>query len=324
MAARWMPAAILALAAWSTAAVGQYHAAGGPVPPATSTSDAPTLPAPPSVTELPPLLAVPAPVGAPQRPCLPCLTEYHPHHVYLPECSPDWGAGSCDGECRPCRRAWVSAAFYFGCMKDLTDINRGFAYGVQIGAGYWFDDTKTTGIEASIFNTHDTYHAVQLDGTLVTSPVTYTSTDVNLRSELWEYEKVRVDGLIGYRYVQLHEKLTVTTPTFLSDVSTRNGVSAFQVGSVADYRVGSYFAEALFKLAFGRNSETVSINGVRTTDGTMCVIPELGVRIGYQLGQGCWGTIGYTFQYMSDVVRPDRGETDFFLHGLVVGFESRF
>src|SRR5262245_26269834 len=53
----------------------------------------------PAAPAVPPLLAVPAPQPVPRPPCLPCHTDYQPHHVYIPDANPDYGAGGCDGEC---------------------------------------------------------------------------------------------------------------------------------------------------------------------------------------------------------------------------------
>ena len=79
----------------------------------------------------------------PRKPCLPCHTEYQPNHVYLPDANPDFGAGGCDGECRPCRRDWVSLAFFVGGSQNLGDIDRGHECGCRARGGYWFDDSKT-------------------------------------------------------------------------------------------------------------------------------------------------------------------------------------
>src|SRR5262245_45792497 len=325
IAARWIPAAVIVLGAFAAAAFGQYPGSIRSVSPAVpSGSDIPTSSSPPRASELPPLLPAPQCPVELSAPCYPVPTEYHPHHVYLPDQSLDWATGGCEGECRPCRPAWVSAEFFFGCVKDLDDVSRGFAYGVRLGGGYWFSDAKTTGLDLSFLNTHDTYREVNLDGSMTTSPVTATAVDVNLRQELLTYEKVRVDGLVGYQYVQLHEKVTVFTPLFLADVSARNEVHAAQFGVVANYRIGSYFSEVVGKLAVGHNSGSITVNGVRMNDGGLCWLPEFGLRCGYQLGEGCWATMGYTLLYLSNVERPGKGETDFFLHGLLFGIERRF
>ena len=56
----------------------------------------------------------------------------------------------------------------------------------------------------------------------------------------------------------------------------------------------------------------------------MVFVPEFGARAGYQIGEGVFWTVGYTFLYLNTAARPGRGDTDFFLHGLTVGLECRF
>jgi Putative beta barrel porin-7 (BBP7) len=274
--------------------------------------------------EVPPLLVVPPAQPPARRPCHACPNDYNPSHVYLPEQNPDWGAGSCDGECRDCRLWWINAAFLAGYGSDLGSIDRGLYYGVQVGAGHWFDGSKTLGLEVGFFNSHNTFNSFLNSTTLDNSPITLTTADVNLRGELFAYDRFRWDGLVGYRYVQLHEKLFVGDAQVQTNLDVRNSINAGQLGAVGDYRFGAFFAEALAKVAVGRNSETVSVNGVRFLDTTLSVIPELGLRVGYQLGEGLWGTLGYTLLYFNHVERPARGDTDYYLHGLTIGFESRF
>jgi hypothetical protein len=286
-------------------------------PPGTAVID-PTAPA------VPPLLVVPPPAVAPRKPCLPCHTEYQPSHVYLPEANPDYGAGGCDGECRPCRRYWVSLALLVGGSQDLGDIHRDLNCGIQGGAGWWFDDTKTLGVDVSVLNVHKPHHEIDFD-TYINSPLTVTTADANVRLELLSHVRYRLDGLLGYRYAQLHEDLFVHSAAgFAAEDNTHNRINAGQIGLVGTYRFGGYFCEVLGKLGIGRNSESVSLNGVPVSDTVMTVIPEFGARVGYQLGEGVYGTVGYTFLYLNNVARPGRGDTDFYLHGFTIGMECRF
>jgi hypothetical protein len=48
------------------------------------------------------------------------------------------------------------------------------------------------------------------------------------------------------------------------------------------------------------------------------------VRCGYQIDEGCWFTLGLDSLYLSSVDRPSRGQTDFWLYAVTVGFEKRF
>ena len=122
MAARWV-SAVVVLGACAATAWGQYP---GSVRPATRlalpVSDPLNLSIPPAVTELPPVLAEPKATVTPTTSGLPCPIDYQPHHVYLPDQGVMWGTGGCDGECGPCRQAWLSTAFFFGCLQDLGDV----------------------------------------------------------------------------------------------------------------------------------------------------------------------------------------------------------
>ena len=318
MAVRRIPVAAL----W----LGTFAAAGGQEPfPAARLAPVPgPVVVAPIAPAVPPLLVVPPPAAASRPPCLPCHNEYQPHHVYIPEANPDFGAGSCDGECRPCRQYWVALALFLGGSSDLGDIHRRLHFGVQGGAGYWFDPTRTFGIEANGLNVHRGYEKVEFD-TFVSSPLTVTTGDLNLRLELMALEKYRLDGLVGYRYARLNEGLFVNQAgSFAFDADARNQVHAGQVGVVGTYRHGAYLAEVLTKVGVGRNSQTMTVNGLPLTDGGLSVIPEFGARVGYQIGAGVYGTLGYTFLYLSNVARPGRSDADFYLHGFTVGVECRF
>jgi Putative beta barrel porin-7 (BBP7) len=327
------PVVALLLGAWA-AACGQDPAPVEPVSqPARlvpvvpgDVTVAPTPPTAPPVTELPPFLAVPPPVVAspPRRPCHACPNDYHPCHVYLPEQNPDWGAGSCDGECGPCRLNWCSADFLCLKTKPLGDVDRKTAYGLRFGAGHWFGPDRTLGVEASFLNVHDTYHEFEAGPSIVNSPLTVTAFDLNGRLEVMSFERWRFDGLAGYRYVSVHEKLFVGNANFVADLSDRNTIHAAQVGAVATYKYGAYFHEMFAKVGLGSDSETVTTNGVPVTDSVMTGLGELGIRCGYQIGEGCWFTAGFDVLYLTSVARPGRGETDFYLYGFSVGFEKRF
>jgi hypothetical protein len=302
MAVRWLPAALLALAAG--AACGQDAA--------------------PPVTELPPFLVVPPAPVAPRRPCHACPNEYNPSHVYLPDQNPDWGAGSCDGECRPCRMAWANVDFFCGKTDPLGEVDRRWSYGCRVGGGHWLSADRTVGAEFGLFNLHDSHHVIVAGPTIVNSPITFTTFDANLRVEILSHERFRVDGLAGYRYARLHEELFIGNAAFITDLDAKNHLHAGQVGAVGTYRFGAYFCEVLGKLAVGPNDQVLTANGVRTSENVVSILGEMGGRVGYQLGEGCWGTLGYTLFYMSNAERPRSGDAGWFLHGLTVGIEARF
>jgi Putative beta barrel porin-7 (BBP7) len=318
MAVRPIPA-VAALVVWCAAAAGQESAPVLPPPAARL--------APPG-TELPPLLTVPpppaVPVLPPAAPCRSCPTDYHPGYTYLPDQDPDWSRGGCDGECRACRTTWVAAELLFGVAKDLGEVDYRKTLGVWLGGGHWFDDARTAGIDLGIFATSDKASVSRAGPTFLDASFTLWTIDANLRAELFEAGQWRITGLVGYRYLYFREQLVIGSALAVADEEARNEVNAAQVGLVAAYRLGPYTCATEAKVAVGRNQRRTGLNGFGPAENDVAIIPEFATRVGYQVGEGKWCTFGYRALYLNNILRPGRGETDFFLHGLTVGFEMRF
>jgi hypothetical protein len=139
-----------------------------------------------------------------------------------------------------------------------------------------------------------------------------------------EGEAFQVHALAGYRYLRLHEELFIGNAAFIADIDTKNHLNAAQFGAIGSYRHGAYLCEVLTRLGIGPNDQVLTINGVRTTEVETSGLFEIGARAGYQIGQGCWATIGFTFLYLTNMERPRAGDTSFYLHGLTLGFEARY
>jgi hypothetical protein len=155
----------------------------------------------------------------------------------------------------------------------------------------------------------------------------------------------RLDALVGYRYLRLHEdleiaeNLTVTgggtglTPGTRFVVSdgfrTENRFHGGQAGLSGQLRRGGLSLDVTGKLGVGSTHQVVSVGGqtVVTTPGAAPVrqpggllalpsnsgrfvsdeftlIPELGVRLGYQVAGGLRVFVGYDLIYWPEVVRP--------------------
>ncbi len=167
-----------------------------------------------------------------------------------------------------------------------------------------------------------------------------------------------------------------STDTFV----TRNQFWGGQVGVRGDYALGNLLLGATGKIALGSVHEVVEVTGTsslipavgapitvaggqfagpsnigRRTRDQFAVLPEVELRVGYQITSGLRATIGYDFLYLSRVVRPanqidlvvdDRSNpvnpgflpgpqgtmfprplfdrTDFWAQGLTLGLELRF
>lgn len=161
----------------------------------------------------------------------------------------------------------------------------------------------------------------------------------------------RLDFIAGFRYLQLDEDLSITENLqVLPDVavlggsrfalddqfSTSNRFYGGQVGARAELVRGRLFADVEGKVALGGTQEVVRIGGSTTTTtaggqttvqpgallalatnsgrfdrDAFAVVPEVDVNVGLQLSERWRVSVGYTFLYWSDVVRPgaqiDRG-----------------
>jgi putative beta barrel porin BBP7 len=153
----------------------------------------------------------------------------------------------------------------------------------------------------------------------------------------------RVDVLGGVRYLRLRESFTFLTdspniPPQPADVyrttdqfDATNTFLGGQLGARARGDWGSWFATAVVKVALGVVRETVGIEGTLLTNdlnnlgspvaypgggyfaaptnigertrNVFAVVPEAGLNLGYQVTPWMSVVAGYTFLYVSDVVR---------------------
>lgn len=173
-----------------------------------------------------------------------------------------------------------------------------------------------------------------------------------------------------------------STDTVIDSFQTRNQFYGGQVGLGSRWYRGDWSLDLKGKLALGVTDQQITINGsqvlvnrgtgvVTTSQGGLlalpganigtfdrtqfCVVPEVGVNIGYQILPNIRASVGYNFLYWSNVVRPgdqiDRAlditripnfqplpagvtprtdqirpavpfkDSDFWAHGLTVGLE---
>lgn len=281
--------------------------------------------------EIPPLLAVPSEpmVRSTNRStCRTCANDYNPNYAYLPDSNPDCRNGQCGQRCRQPEVMWANADFITAFGSDIRDVKHGLMYGVKLGVGFWFNDENTTGLESSFLNIHDGYRDIfrgQFGPTLVDSPITLTTVDFNLRHQLVSHGRFRLDGLFGYRYLSLGEQLLEGTPIGSNFYKTQNSVNLAQFGVAGGYRFGPYTGELLVKLGFGRNEQVAEVNNVRTTDTVDAFVPELGLRVGYHIGEGAKLVFGYQLLYLDSAARPNnRDPNNYFLQGVTVGLEVRY
>ncbi|WP_153558796.1 BBP7 family outer membrane beta-barrel protein [Roseimaritima sediminicola] len=145
----------------------------------------------------------------------------------------------------------------------------------------------------------------------------------------------RLEGLIGYRWLELDDSLSINEALVAGDgtfnitdrFDARSQFNGVDFGGRYRRTRGWWTLDLMAKLAIGTTRENVTINGTtvtttagqsttarggllaqRTNIGTykrdrFAVVPELGAKVGYQLTERLRATVGYTFIYWSNVVR---------------------
>ena len=152
----------------------------------------------------------------------------------------------------------------------------------------------------------------------------------------------RLDGLLGFRFMELDESLagtyggaipnTTITATANDLFQVKNQFNGVDLGVQWQGRRGYWSLDLLMRMALGNTQQTVGISGsssiTNTTTGArvggsatsglfaapsnvgnysqdvFSMIPELGATLGYQLTPRIRLNVGYSFIYWSRVVRP--------------------
>jgi hypothetical protein len=164
--------------------------------------------------------------------------------------------------------------------------------------------------------------------------------EANLVANLADTSRVRLNGLMGYRYLQINEGLTIeqfrTSPGGFGPIYDQfDGHNRFhggQVGLSLDLSQASLYCELTGKVAFGQSTEVVKIDGATTiytptlggatvadfpggvyallsnmgryTRTGFAVVPEAMVKLGVKISDTGRVYIGYQFLYLSSAVRP--------------------
>jgi hypothetical protein len=152
----------------------------------------------------------------------------------------------------------------------------------------------------------------------------------------------RFDFLVGYRYVRLSDELTIRenltslrsipsqgTFAITDSFGTTNDFHGVDLGMSGEFNYGRWSLELLGRMALGTVQQQVNIAGQTTISGSQvsdgqyaggllahrtnigtysrnefAVLPQLGATLGYRLTPRLQATVGYSFLYLSRVVRP--------------------
>lgn len=225
----------------------------------------------------------------------------------------------------------------------------------------------------------------------VESTSDFDSLEILFRRAVTQRCNYRVDFLLGYRYGRLNDRLVIDDyskvigaggPAPVNTIfdgydsfETLNKFSGAELGMTLNRRHGRWSYELLLKLALGRTSSRIDINGSTTITNPQgvstvhegdilalpsnmgvyeskefAVMPEVGLNLMYNITPRIAFTAGYNLIFMSHVARPgDQIDmlvnssqfppaafsgvsapefrlrtTDFWAHGLNLGFDFRF
>lgn len=153
----------------------------------------------------------------------------------------------------------------------------------------------------------------------------------------------RMDVLGGFRYLRLNETYTLTTqspyiPPFPEDIwettdrfDTKNNFYGVQAGLRARFDQRPFFVDGTVKVALGAMVQSVGMSGALVTNDfngygstqtfsggyfalpsnignysrtTFAVVPEVALKLGYQITPGAAVVVGYSLIYASNVARP--------------------
>jgi hypothetical protein len=166
--------------------------------------------------------------------------------------------------------------------------------------------------------------------------------EVNFLKNLIYCDRVKLNTLFGLRYVNLEERLNISSTTLiltadpndptrsyvLDQFLTRNQFVGAQIGFQSELRRGRFFIDTIGKLAAGNMNQRLTILGqtTRTVTGVTTTIPagllatssnfgthsyddfayvpEATVKFGYQWTQRISTYIGGNAIYLSRVLRP--------------------
>lgn len=180
-------------------------------------------------------------------------------------------------------------------------------------------------------------------GTVTASTHTnYLGGDLHLRRNLWAGDAVRLDGLVGYRYMHLGDRIASSWDTFgatapppfggrvMADdgVRTRNDFNGGLLGLAPSANFGRLSVAGRLAVALGGTSSErdvtrtrvvvpgltnggllgltpVTVLNVAANDGQsdFAVAPEAGLKFGWRATDSLHLTAGYSFQYWSRVRR---------------------
>ncbi len=161
------------------------------------------------------------------------------------------------------------------------------------------------------------------------------SVELNARTRLTRGGRFRLDGLVGFRWIELREDLSIfadqtdsagnVLDSFVDQFQARNNFYGGQVGADLAYNFGRWGVSACGKIALGDMHQEVDTNGSnnngsgfgepggiytfttnigRQSHDQFGVVPEARCGAFFDITHNLSVRVGYTFLYLNSVVRP--------------------
>ena len=192
-------------------------------------------------------------------------------------------------------------------------------------------------------------------------------------ANLYAGENVAVNALAGYRYFMVNEGLRFEQSSAFRGIDSsfriasadqfdaHNRFHGGELGLRTEFHRGPFSVQFDTNVALGRTVEVVRVSGQtvavtsgslgsstqwfpsglfgpsspgsRTSQSNFAVLPEGGLKFGYQLGERARFSLGYSVIYLSDAVRPGDqvdgnpalfARSDFWVQGVSLGLEWRY
>ncbi len=192
-------------------------------------------------------------------------------------------------------------------------------------------------------------------------------------ANLYAGENATVNALAGYRYFMVNEGLRFEQSSAFQGIDTsfrsasadqfdaHNRFHGGELGLRTEFHRGPLSLQFDTKVALGRTVEVIRVSGQtvavtsgrfgsstqwfpsglfgptspgsRTVHSNFAVLPEGGLKLGYQLGDRARFSLGYSVIYLSDAARPgDQVDgnpapfvrSDFWVQGVTLGMEWRY
>ena len=237
-------------------------------------------------------------------------------------------------------RIWLATDFYFAAsqgtllrrpnsQRELSQLRPG----LRANGGLWLTDDARFGLDATFLYPGD----ATANRPSATARSAVIGGDINFRYGWMTSERGRLDWLLGYRYLNLHDTVDLNS----DHARTLNQFHGAQVGLGGTHRLFDRLTlTTKATVAMGVDISDVTVNGQSARENLFSVLPEGTAKLGWDFTDRFRINGGYSFLYWSRVRRAadqldatiqppsrpafGRDQTDFWIQGWTVGLDLRY